>query len=154
SPPGVPAHPAVAWSPAAGSKSGRAEVGQAFQPNAAVRLGSLTYRGLSASPKRSPRGGRSTVKPIIPLTLALLTLAPPAPATGPKAGGTVKLYVTNSAGDDIHVIDLNTRKVVGRIKTAAHPHGAAASADGRRFFSTVESDHTLLVFDTATDKVL
>src|SRR5262245_58672683 len=65
-----------------------------------------------------------------------------------------KLYVANSAGDSIHVIDLGTRKVVGEIKTAKEPHGAAVSADGRRFFTTIESDHTLLVIDTASDKVL
>jgi YVTN family beta-propeller protein len=86
--------------------------------------------------------------------VTLLALSPGAAARGPKAGGTVKLYVTNSTGDDIHVIDLGTFKVIGRIKTAAHPHGAAASADGRRFFTTVESDHTLLVLDTARDKVI
>src|SRR5262245_50298343 len=90
----------------------------------------------------------------MPLALTLFALSPSAPVQKPKAGGTVKLYVTNSTGDDIHVIDLNTLKVSGRIKTGAHPHGAAASADGRLFFTTIESDHTLLVFDTATDKVL
>src|SRR5262245_43307620 len=65
-----------------------------------------------------------------------------------------KLYVTNSAGDTIHVIDLRTFRMVGTIPTGAHPHGAAVSGDGRRFFTTVESDHTLRVIDTATDKVL
>src|SRR5438132_6482021 len=65
-----------------------------------------------------------------------------------------KLYVTNSGGDNIHVIDLASFKVIGEIKTPLHPHGAAVSADGRRFFTTIESDHTLLVFDTASDKLL
>ncbi len=91
---------------------------------------------------------------LISLSLTLFALSPSAPAQGQKTRGTVKLYVTNSTGDDIHVIDLNALKVIGRIKTAAHPHGAAVSADGRLFFTTVESDHTLLVFDTATDKVV
>jgi YVTN family beta-propeller protein len=44
-----------------------------------------------------------------------------------------KLYVTNSAGDNIHVIDLGSFKVIGEIRTGEHPHGAAVSADGRRF---------------------
>src|SRR5438552_3787940 len=65
-----------------------------------------------------------------------------------------KLYVTNSAGDNIHVIDLRTFKVVGEIKTPDHPHGVAASGDGRRLFITVESDHTLRIIDTATDRVV
>jgi YVTN family beta-propeller protein len=89
----------------------------------------------------------------IPL-LALLAL-PAALAGGPgTAKGTPKLYVTNSAGETIHVIDLATFKVVGRIKTGKHPHGAAASADGKRLFTTIESDRTLLVIDTATDQVI
>jgi YVTN family beta-propeller protein len=65
-----------------------------------------------------------------------------------------KLYVTNSGGESIHVIDLAGFKVIGEIKTPPHPHGAAVSADGRRFFTTIESDHTLLVFDTAGEKLL
>jgi YVTN family beta-propeller protein len=65
-----------------------------------------------------------------------------------------KLYVTNSAGDSIHVIDLTTFKVIGEIKTGERPHGAAASADGRRLFTTVEGDHTLRVIDTTTDQII
>jgi YVTN family beta-propeller protein len=66
---------------------------------------------------------------------------------------TPRLYVTNSAGDCIHVIDLKTVKVVGQVKTGDRPHGAAASADGRFLFVTVESNHTLLVIDSTTDTV-
>ena len=65
-----------------------------------------------------------------------------------------KLYVTNSAGDNIHVIDLGSFKVIGEIRTGKHPHGAAVSADGRRFFTTVEGDHTLRVIDTASDRII
>jgi len=65
-----------------------------------------------------------------------------------------KLYVTNSAGDNIHIIDLGSFKVIGEIRTGEHPHGAAVSADGRRFFTTVEGDQTLLVIDSASDRIL
>jgi YVTN family beta-propeller protein len=75
-------------------------------------------------------------------------------SAGEPAQKTLKLYVTNSTGHSIHVIDLGTLKVIGEIKSAAHPHGAAVSADGRRLFCTVESDHTLLVIDTARDQVV
>jgi YVTN family beta-propeller protein len=67
---------------------------------------------------------------------------------------TLKLYVTNSAGDNIHVIDLGALKVIGQIQTGDRPHGAAASADGRHLFTSVEGTKTLLVIDTATDKVV
>jgi YVTN family beta-propeller protein len=66
----------------------------------------------------------------------------------------LKLYVTNSAGDNVHVIDLASFKVIGEIRLGEHPHGAATSADGRRFFTTVEGDHTLRIIDTANDRVL
>src|SRR5262245_34891432 len=65
-----------------------------------------------------------------------------------------KLYVTNSAGDNIHIIDLGSFKVIGEIQTGEHPHGAAVSADGRRFFTTIEKDHTLRVIDTARDQII
>jgi len=83
-----------------------------------------------------------------------LTMAWAAAPSAVLAGPVPKLYVTNSAGDDIHVIDLRTFQIVDTIHTAPQPHGAAVSADGRRFFTTIESDHTLLIFDTATNKVL
>ncbi len=65
-----------------------------------------------------------------------------------------KLYVTNSAGDNIHIIDLRSFNVIGEIRGVDHPHGAAVSADGRRFFTTVEGDHTLRVIDTASDRII
>jgi YVTN family beta-propeller protein len=83
----------------------------------------------------------------------LLLFALQVPSAQPPAG-VPKLYVTNSLGDSIDVIDLRSFKVVGSIKVGDKPHGAAASADGRRLFTTVEGDHTLRVIDTATDKVI
>ena len=65
-----------------------------------------------------------------------------------------KLYVTNSAGDNIHVVDLGSFKVIGEIRTGEHPHGAAVTADGRRFFTTVEGDYTVRVIDTASDQII
>lgn len=88
---------------------------------------------------------RSSVVVLLWTTCVAQTVAQPARQ---------KLYVTNSGGDNIHVIDLASLKVIGEIKTPPHPHGAAVSADGRRFFTTIESDHTLRVFDTAADKLL
>jgi len=66
----------------------------------------------------------------------------------------MKLYVTNSLGDDITVIDLTTLKVVSAIKVGEHVHGACVQADGRRLFTTIESENNLKVIDTATDAVV
>jgi formylglycine-generating enzyme required for sulfatase activity len=49
---------------------------------------------------------------------------------------------------------LGSFKVIGEIRTGEHPHGAAVTADGRRFFTTVEGDHTLRVIDTASDQII
>ncbi len=70
------------------------------------------------------------------------------------AAQNTRLYVDNSAGDDITVIDLQSLKPVADIKIADKIHGLAVQADGRRLFATVESDNTLRVIDTATDKIL
>ena len=66
----------------------------------------------------------------------------------------MRLYVTNSQGDDITVIDLSSLKAIDDIKVGAHVHGVAVQADGRRLFATIESDNTLKVVDTATDHVI
>jgi len=60
------------------------------------------------------------------------------------------LYVDNSLGDDITVIDLATRKPVSTLKVGSQPHGLCAPADGRRLFVTVESENDLKVIDTAS----
>jgi YVTN family beta-propeller protein len=66
----------------------------------------------------------------------------------------MRLYVTNSRGDDISVIDLDSMKVTSTIKVGERVHGVAVQADGRRLFATVESDHTLRIVDTSTEKVI
>jgi DNA-binding beta-propeller fold protein YncE len=49
---------------------------------------------------------------------------------------------------------LGSFKVIGEIRTGEHPHGAAVTADGRRFFTTVEGDYTVRVIDTASDQII
>jgi len=65
---------------------------------------------------------------------------------------TFKLYVGNSRGDDISVIDMASLKVTGTIQAAERVHGVCVQADGRRLFATVETDHTLRIIDTATQQ--
>ena len=47
------------------------------------------------------------------------------------------LYVGNSRGDDISIIDLSSFKVVGVIKLGDRIHGIAVQPDGKRLFATV-----------------
>jgi YVTN family beta-propeller protein len=89
------------------------------------------------------------------LTISILALLAVAMSRAvPATGDLARLYVTNSLGDDITVIDLGSLQPVGDIKVGEHVHGVCAQADGRRLFTTVESDHTLKVIDTATNTVL
>ena len=75
-------------------------------------------------------------------------------ATSTASAQNVRLYVDNSGGDDVSVIDLKTLNTVDEIHLAEKVHGLAIQADGRRLFASVESDNTLRVVDTATDKVI
>lgn len=84
-------------------------------------------------------------------TLAIvtaLTLAPALPAAS------VRVFQTNSAGDDIHVIDPKTNKVVLRIKDIEVPHGITFSPDGSRAYVSCEADSTLKAVDAKTGKTL
>ena len=64
------------------------------------------------------------------------------------------LYVTNSAGDDVTVVDAATHRVIGSIETGVTPHGLVASPDGRRIYVTGETDDDVVAIETATSKVL
>jgi YVTN family beta-propeller protein len=66
----------------------------------------------------------------------------------------VVIVQTNAAGDNIHLIDPATNKVVGEIGGIEVPHGIAAAPDGSRFYVTNEADHTLDVVDGRTLKVM
>ena len=48
----------------------------------------------------------------------------------PASGETVRIYVTNAAGDNIHVIDPATNKVVQELKGPEAAHGIAFAPDG------------------------
>lgn len=73
-------------------------------------------------------------------------------ACAARAG--TRIYVTNSEGDDITVIDLASRKAVADIRVGKRVHGACAPADGRSLFTTIESENNLKVIDTAANKVV
>src|SRR5207302_1098710 len=60
---------------------------------------------------------------------------------------TVRIYVTNSAGDSVHVIDPATNKVVQEFKGPEAMHGVAFSPDGARVYVSNEHERTLDVFD-------
>src|ERR1700761_111766 len=72
---------------------------------------------------------------------------------GAHAATRSMLYVANSQGDDISIIDLATQKVVKTLKVGPIVHGVCAQADGRRAFATIESENSLKGIDTKTNPV-
>jgi len=68
----------------------------------------------------------------------------------PLAAGTVRIIQTNSAGDDVSIIDPATNKVVGTITGIEVNHGAAAAPDGSRYYISNEGRSTLDVVDRKT----
>ncbi|MBI3861126.1 MAG: beta-propeller fold lactonase family protein [Planctomycetia bacterium] len=92
---------------------------------------------------------------ILPAVVVWIVCAAAAPL--PAAEPVRKLYVANSAGNDLHVIDTATNQVIRRVEVGPEPHGLAASASGDRIFITIENTRgdagELLWFDPVDDKV-
>src|SRR5690348_2286591 len=63
------------------------------------------------------------------------------------ASAQVRIVQTNSQGDNIHLIDPATHKIVGEIKNVPINHGAAAAPDGSRLYISSEGEQTLHVVD-------
>jgi YVTN family beta-propeller protein len=84
------------------------------------------------------------------LRMALLPVA----AALPLVAGSARIIQTNAAGDEVHVIDPATNKVVLRIPNLEAAHGVTFSPDGSRAYFTVEGDSTLAAVDLKTGKEL
>jgi YVTN family beta-propeller protein len=85
------------------------------------------------------------------LCLALVLTCSAAQAAGPRQ----KLYITNSAGDDVTIADVATNKVIGRIEVGPHPHGIAVPAAQNLILVTIEGSKPgeMVWIDPATDKI-
>jgi YVTN family beta-propeller protein len=71
----------------------------------------------------------------------------------PLSASSSRIYVLNTSGAGISVIDPATNKVVQTLEGIEVPHGIVFSPDGSRAYITDESDHTLAVMDTRTGKI-
>lgn len=65
----------------------------------------------------------------------------------------VRIIQTNSAGDNVHLIDPKTNKVVGEITGIEAGHGAGASPDGKTIYVSNEAQSTLDIVDAKSLKV-
>jgi YVTN family beta-propeller protein len=85
--------------------------------------------------------------------LALLCVWPADAAAPAKVRQ--KLYVTNSAGDDVTVIDVATNKPMGRIEVGPHPHGIVVPAAQDFILVTIEGRKPgeLVWIDPRSDRI-
>jgi DNA-binding beta-propeller fold protein YncE len=84
------------------------------------------------------------------VSLAAFSFGIPAPACAEL----VRIYVTNSAGDSVDVVDPATNKVVQEFKGPEAMHGVAFSPDGARVYVSNEHERTLDVFDRLNGKLV
>jgi YVTN family beta-propeller protein len=68
-------------------------------------------------------------------------------------GDSLRVLQTNSAGDNIDVIDPANDQIVGLIRDIEVPHGVAIAPDGKRIYVSDESQQTLDVVDSKTLEV-
>jgi YVTN family beta-propeller protein len=72
----------------------------------------------------------------------------------PLAASSVRIYVANSAGNNITVIDPVANKAVGDIKVSNNPHGIVSSPDCSRFYVSSETDNVLDVVQRSSSTVI
>ena len=76
---------------------------------------------------------------------------------GAKVGSNerhARIIQTNSAGDNVHLLDPATNKVVGVIRGIEAGHGAGASPDGSRIYISDEAATTLDIVDAKSLAIL
>jgi YVTN family beta-propeller protein len=66
----------------------------------------------------------------------------------------VRIYITNSAGNTVDVVDPSTNKVVQTIQDIELPHGVVFSPDGSRVYISNESESVLDVVEGDTGLIL
>ena len=67
--------------------------------------------------------------------------------------GTVRIIQTNAAGDNVHIIDPATHKVVDMILGIPMAHGVTSAPDGSALYFSNEVDRTLDIVPTKTLRV-
>jgi YVTN family beta-propeller protein len=75
-------------------------------------------------------------------------------SAAPKSARVARIIQTNSAGDNVHVIDPVTNKVVGVIEGIEVNHGVQVAPDGMHIYISDEAESTLDVVDSKTLKVI
>jgi YVTN family beta-propeller protein len=72
----------------------------------------------------------------------------------PLFASTVRIYVANTEGDTVSIIDPQANRVAGEIRVSKNPHAVIISPDRRFFYSASESQDVLDVIDAQSLKTL
>ena len=72
----------------------------------------------------------------------------------PVWAGNTRIYVTNSAGDTVDVVDASTNKVVQVIGGIEVPHGVNFSPDGKSVYISNETDQVLDIVDEKSGAIV
>ncbi|HET6932707.1 MAG TPA: cytochrome D1 domain-containing protein, partial [Candidatus Acidoferrum sp.] len=100
-------------------------------------------------------GGRQFASQEDPDWMVLAHWVRSASASGPSNGhAAARIYITNSAGNTVDVIDSSTNQVVQVIRGIELPHGVVFSPDGKRVYISNESESILDVVDRESGKIL
>ena len=86
------------------------------------------------------------------MSMSLLVLLLASAAT--LLAGTERIYVANTGGADISVIDPAANSVIGMIRVSKHPHAIVGSLDKSRLYVPSEQEDVLDVVDLGTSKVI
>ena len=88
-------------------------------------------------------------------TLKAFVLGQATPVAAHNAGQRkARIIQTNAGGDNVHVIDPVTNRVVGTITGIEANHGVAVAPDGSRIYVSNEAESSLDVADSTTFKVV
>ena len=102
-------------------------------------------------------GGRQFASQGDPDWMALAQWVRSASVAGSVASPSVtaaRIYITNSAGNTVDVIDSSTNQVVQVIRGIELPHGVTFSPDGKRVYISNESESIVDVVDRESAKIL
>src|SRR5262252_9900891 len=95
--------------------------------------------------KQAFRGGLAALAEIVLCTVSCSVVA--------AQGSKLRVIQTNSAGDNIHIINPATNKVVAEIKGVEAPHGVVVAPDNSRIYVSEQAENTVTVFDGKTLQV-
>jgi YVTN family beta-propeller protein len=104
---------------------------------------------MKSMPMKSKMNSMTAMRTIL-TSLSFLAVV----AAVPASAGTSRIYITNSAGDSINVIDPTTNTVVQTIKGEEAAHGINFSPDGTRVYVSNEATSTLDVFDQKSGNLI